>query len=295
MKAHLALAALLALGSDDITAQGVRTKSYYEGLPDLDAQPAFGSMRSEQSRALRDFLVREPGSVTACTKGSELVGVREICGRGAEEGRLLLRSLAHGLPPGRFASLWRANLRVEGEADLLVQFDTQKDEVSDRYAAFFAFRWAEGAFQVTAASWFLEGSLRGVHPFGPTPNRKVFLEVLSCTACHPWVYLVVCDFLVPPSGASFEFQYNLDEPEAWQAEVEYKLPGMGHSIDATVETRLPVAPQPAGPHLMQHFDVQDGEDEWWTFTCKGQRCGAQMFKGRAPAEFLARWKGAKPL
>ena len=296
VKRQAALAMVLSvLASAHVSAQGPRFKSYYEGLPDLDGRPPFAAPSPEQTAALRDFLLHHSGSAESCTKAIAPVGVRELCDRGADEGRTLLRSMAHGLPPGQFGRLWRTDLDGDGDVELLAQYDTTPGEPSDRYSAFFVFRWVKGAFHVTAASWFLEGSLHAVCPFGPTSTGKIFVRVLSCTGCHPWVYLVVCDLLVEPSGAAFEFQYNLEEPDSWQREIEYKLPGMGHSIDASVETRIPGSPQPGDPHLMQHFDVHGGEGEWWAFTCKGYRCGAELFKGKAPDQFILRWKQAKPL
>ena len=97
-----------------------------------------------------------------------------------------------------------------------------------------------------------------------------------------------------PDGAGYEFSYVIDGDDAWQPEIEYWLPGMGHSIEAKVETRLP-KPTASGPHLLQYFDVEDGEDEWWSFSCTGLRCSPQMFEGKPPAWFVEAWENAASL
>jgi hypothetical protein len=133
-----------------------------------------------------------------------------------------------------------------------------------------------------------------VQLFGPVSRKAAFIRVFSCTERHPWVYLVACDFVPEPDGAAYEFSYAAEGVESWQAQIEYELPGMGHSIDAKVETRLP-GQTISGPHLLQYFDVEDGEDEWWSFRCEALRCKSQVFKGEAPAWFAAMWSKAQPL
>ena len=103
------------------------------------------------------------------------------------------------------------------------------------------------------------------------------------------------DPLVLPNGAAFEVSYGADTDEAWQPEIEYLLPGMGHSIDAKVETRLPAQRESSGPHLLQHFKVEGGEDEWWSFTCRDQRCKSELFKGAPPPALLSTWQKARSL
>ena len=145
----------------------------------------------------------------------------------------------------RVGRLWRTDLNGDREPEILVEYEAKSGD--DRYAAFFAFQWKGTTYHVTAASWFLEGSLHAVQPFGPQAKMTVFLRFVSCTECHPWVYLTALDFLMQPVGEAFAFSYSTTAKKSWAPEIEYKLPGRGHSIDAKVETRLPVSPLPRRP------------------------------------------------
>jgi len=142
-----------------------------------------------------------------------IVGAKEVCGPGAAETRRLVGAMARGLESTQFSRFWLTDLDGDEEAEFLVQYDL--GDVGDRYVAFFAFKWNGTKYDVVAASWFLEGSLHAVRVFGPTETKKAFVRFLSCTECHPWVYLVACDFLVPPVGAAFEFSYNVDAGDSW--------------------------------------------------------------------------------
>ncbi|HZL69090.1 MAG TPA: hypothetical protein VFC29_17380 [Candidatus Limnocylindrales bacterium] len=278
------------------SASGVHFKAYYEGLPDLDKVPPFAAQTTEQANALHLLIEREKGSTASCARQSSPVpGTLEICGQGLASARQMLKAAAHGLPAGRFSRIWLVDLNGDRERELLGQYDVAAKPQEDRYTAFFAFQWNTGRYRVTAASWFLEGALLAVRSFGSTRAKKAFLRFESCTECEPWVYLTVVDFTVPPIGAGYEFGYDLQHPQERHPEIEYVLPGMGHSIDAKVETRVPVQPDLAGPHLLQHFAVVDGEDEWWSFTCKGLQCDPEMSKGNAPVRLLEQWKKAVKL
>jgi hypothetical protein len=277
---------------------GVRFKEYYQGLPDLDKDPPFAKQTPEQAAALRALVLRQQHKPEPCpTDQTPVPGPQEICGAAAAAARAILQAMSHGLNAQHFSHVWLADFDAGTERDLLVQYDktTSEGPGPDRYAAFFFFQWEGQTYGVTAAAWFLEGSLHAVRPFGPSGSRKAFLRFLSCTECHAWVYVTVLDPLVPPVGAAFEFSYNGGVPDSWGPEIEYELPGMGHSIEAKVETRLPERPTALGPHLLQHFAVEDGEDEWWSFTCRDLRCSPDVVKGKPPQSFLAHWKRAKRL
>ena len=283
-------------GSPGESRSGVHFKPYYEGLPDLDKAPPFVSQTTEQANALRLLIEKEKGSTASCDKlSSRVPGAVGVCGQNLAAARQMLKATAQGLPPGRFSRIWLVDLDGDGERELLGQYDANAKGQVDRYAAFFVFKWNTGRYRVTTASWFLEGSLHAVRFFGPTQTKKVFLRFLSCTQCHAWVYLTVLDLTVLPTGVGYEFRYDLQDPHSRQPEIEYELPGNGHSIDAAVETRVPVQPDLAGPHLLQHFAIEDGEDEWWSFACKELECEPEMTKGKPPARLLDQWKKAVTL
>lgn len=275
---------------------GIQFKEYGKGLPDLDKKPPFSGHSLAQAQQLWGLASKGKPIAGPCSKGQKrAVGAPEICGVAARQLRNRLKGMARGLPEGDFSRLWSVDLDGDGKPELLVEYDAVTPDAGDRYAAFFSFRWRGADFETTSASWFLEGSLHAVKAFGPTATEKAFVRHLSCTECEPWVYLTALDFLVPPDGAAFEFTYNLEKEDSWGPEIEYVLPGMGHSIEAKVETRLPSRRSPSGPHLLQYFQVEDGEDEWWSFTCLGLKCKPTLFKGRPPESFLGAWKRARPL
>ena len=272
---------------------GLRFKAYYEDLPDLDKALPFAGKTAADTDALRTLISRERRLQMPCPAA---VGAVEMCGEAAKEAHRLLNAMAHGLPLGKFSKLWLADLDGDNVDELIAQYDTAANTSSDRYAAFFIFHWKATQCVVTSASWFLEGSLHAIADFGPTTTKKAFLRFASCTECHPWIYLLAFDPLVRPFGAAFDLSYDVHEAEdSWNPQIEYELPGMGHSIDAEVETRLPERPAPGGPHLLQYFKVEGGEDEWWSFTCMDQKCRPRVFKGTPPQPLLEQWKKAKRL
>lgn len=283
-------------GPGGTAAPGWKVKEYGAGLPDLDKNPPFSGHSPAHSQELWELASTAERSTRPCSKGQEPAAeAPEICGVAARQLRNRLKGMAHGLPKGHFTRLWTVDLDGDGKPELLAEYDAVTADAGDRYAAFFSFRWRGADFETTSASWFLEGSLHAVKAFGPTATKKAFVRHLSCTECEPWVYLTALDFLVPPNGAAFEFTYNLEEQNSWGPEIEYVLPGMGHSIEAKVETRLPNRRSPSGPHLLQYFEVADGEDEWWSFTCQGLKCKPTLFKGKPPGNLLSAWRTARPL
>ena len=142
---------------------------------------------------------------------------------------------------------------------------------------------------------FLAGTLHAIKPFGPSvTNRMVFVRHQSCIECEPWIYVTVIDFSKVPNGAAFEFTYSRDHT-AFVQTIEYELPGMGHSIDAEVETRIPPVFDVKGPHLIQHFKLEEGGHEWWVFTCKGLQCDYEMYLDQLPKQYEALWNKAERL
>lgn len=275
---------------------GIRYKAYYQGLPNIDEAPPFASQSAEQAGSLHLLVQQARGVSGSCARPAQPVpGARELCGQTLAKVRQLLKVASHRLPAGGFSRMWLVDLKGDGARGLLVQYDAKAKGEQDRYAAFFSFGWDTRRYRVTAASWFLEGSLHAVRLFGPTNTKKAFFRYLSCTECDASVYLTVVDFTVPPTGAGYQFGYNLEDRQSRGPEIEYSLPGMGHTIDAEVETRIPTQPGPAGPHLLQHFIVEDGPDEWWSFTCHGLECDAGMTKGQPSVQMADQWKKALTL
>jgi hypothetical protein len=115
-----------------------------------------------------------------------------------------------------------------------------------------------------------------------------FVRHQSCTECHPWVYVTIVDFFRHPNGAAFEFTYAEDH-KSFKYEIEYVLPGSGHSVDAKVETRV-LATTKEGPHLMQQFRLDEGKTEWWVFRCEDLKCDYEMYADKLPSKYRPLWQ-----
>jgi len=163
--------------------------------------------------------------------------------------------------------------------------------VKDPYLSLWHLRHDGSVYRPTYAGPFLAGSIHAQMAFGQSGGRDVvFIRHSSCTGCHPWVYLTVVDFLPRPSGAAFEFTYDEDH-KIFKYEIEYVLPGMGHSLDAKVETRA-LAATPAGPNLMQQFRLDDGKTEWWVFHCEKFKCDYEKYD-ELPRKYRQAWERGK--
>ncbi len=160
------------------------------------------------------------------------------------------------------------------------------------YLAVFLFRWAGDGYRVSPAGNFFEGAVHAVTQFGPDPSDStIFIRFQCCKYCEPTIFLSVFDFNADQVGTVFEFTYAADH-DAWETVIEYRLPGMGHSVDAVTETRVPAPHGQTGPHLMQIFDIEDGVDEWWLFRCRAHRCDYELFETDLPPRYRAIWESA---
>jgi len=210
--------------------------------------------------------------------------------------------MAPSLEASGFGKSWTTDLNRDAEPELILAYNVKiasnpNDlQFADRYAAFFIFRWKDGDYRVASASWFLEGHLHSVSDFAPGSSElKLAVSVASCTECHPWIHLVLLDFGNKADGEMFQFSYEETAPDSWSPGLEYQLPGMGHSIEAKVETRIVEGTSATGPHLIQYFDVAEDDDEWWVFTCEHLQCRPQMTKRALPLALVSSWKKAKRL
>jgi hypothetical protein len=277
-------------------AGAVHFKELYVGLPDLSAQPVLADLGREKSARLR-VLAAEARSEQACEPPTVADGVVAICGDRADEASAILRSQVPTSRAGRLSHLWSLRSKTHRVDTIVAEYDVEIGEVRDRYTAFFVLRWQDSCYRVSFTDWFLEGSLQAVRTFGPSRRRNLFVRFSSCTECCAWTYVAAVDLDGPPGTrpARYRFSYASGTPGTFQPELEYVLPGRGHSIEAKVETRLPPRPAPNGIHVLQYFDLEDGADEWWAFRCKGWDCHPEVHVGEPPADFATAWKSASPL
>ena len=124
-------------------------------------------------------------------------------------------------------------------------------------------------------------------------NDTLFIKYDSCMECHPWVYLQAIQFSAEKNiGVPLHFNYQLGEPY-WSPRMEYELPGMGHSVGGTVETRV----TRTGPFsIIQKFSLyKDDKIEWWGFDCKSFRCKTDIRKNDLPKDWGNGWKTGKKI
>jgi hypothetical protein len=208
----------------------------------------------------------------------------------------------------------KVDLDGDGEPELLVEYidlvqsryrKQEQGRLSDEsfmgpegvtipYLSMWLLRFDGTVYRPTHVGPFLVGQVWAQAPFGQRKDRAMlFVRHESCTECHPSVYLSVVDFLREPNGALFEFTYATDHKD-FDNTIEYVLPGMGHSVDAKVETRvLPASSE--GPHLLQQFLMDDGKVEWWIFRCDDLKCDYEMFLGALPSRYRPSWQAGRKL
>jgi len=295
------LACALAMSSS-VSSSAVIYKKYYEGLPDYEKNSPFKSndpgLHAKLASAVKSAVIADKGCQAVLIgqyfpaldsnvcKATDSDKIKEILGKIAPS--LDLKHLA----------LWKTDLDSDNEPELLVGYLTplkQTEDYSDPYFTLWLMKKNKTIYKVIHVGPFLAGRLHAIKSFGPFRNQKtVFIKFLSCTECDAIVFLLAVNFETSKDGSPFEFTYSQDH-KSWAPIIEYELPGMGHTVNAEVETRIPLSTGPTGPHLLQKFTMKDdGRTEWWAFTCKGLRCDYEMTIGKLPERYKNHWdKGEK--
>jgi hypothetical protein len=212
-----------------------------------------------------------------------------------------LRKLVAELAPDlTFATtaVWKVAVTPNGESEpLITHVDISTDEhFHYPYLSIWRLELKNGQLNAHFGGSFLSGQIHAIRPFGHENNaKKVFVKHLSCIECEPWVYLSVLDFS-QQSSRSLKFTYDLDHKD-YDETIEYKLPGMGHSVDANVETRVPKKGDAVSlPDLMQVFRyTEEKKVEWWMFSCERGQCDYQLFNGVLPEKYRRLWASADKL
>jgi len=303
------VAAALALVSVTASAE-VHYLNPWEGLRDYDKRPAFTNRDPETIKRLSATVSSTRMSSKTCKVGDMKVSKgwtvplrSNICEPGQFKALLnLVITLAPDLRDN--TTLQLAALSTSGPPALIVgHYDINQDPqvpAADGYPflSLWRLRFTAEGYDAPHAGGFLNGTIHDVRLFGANTQRKmVFVEHVNCIACEPTTYLTAIDFDAEAADAkSFEFNYA-ESHDGFGPTIEYVLPGMGHTIDAKVETRT-LPPSIKGPHLLQSFTMEEGEarpNEWWVFTCRDFRCDYQMYTGEPPPNFRKLWDKARKL
>src|SRR5208283_1062531 len=278
---------------------------YFEpnrGLPDYAHKSPF-TANAGVSEALRHRLAEATTSPKQCKVGE--VGVpglgktplfSNLCDKAQSDA---LRKLVAALAPDlTFATtaVWKVAITPNGEAQpVITHVDISTDEFHYPYLSISRLEVTNDQLNAQFVGSFLSGQIHAVRPFGHEENsNKVFVKHLSCIECEPWVYLSVLDFS-QQSARSLKFTYDSDHKD-YDETIEYELPGMGHSVEADVETRVPKSGDASVPDLIQTFRYKEEKKvEWWVFSCQGGQCDYQLFEGALPEKYRKSWTSADKL
>lgn len=272
------------------------------GLPDYARKSPFTG-NSSISQTLMHQLAEVKASPGQCKVGDVDVPELEkaplfsnVCDKAQSD---VLRKLVAELAPSlTFAttSVWKAVLTSDEDAEpVITHVDISSDEnFHYPYLSIWRVEIKNSQLNVKFGGSFLAGEIHAIRPFGHEDNaNKVFVRHLSCLECEPWVYLSVLDFS-QQSARAVEFTYDSNHKDYDDA-IEYGLPGMGHSVDADVETRV-LNGGASAPDLMQAFRyTEEKKVEWWIFSCQQGQCDYQMFVGALPEKYRTSWKSADKL
>jgi hypothetical protein len=276
----------------------------YKGLPDYEKNPPFNVTEMKIHRELKNLLSTINTPTKECVAKEVNVPNSQnfplktnICDSSDFDKILALVIRLAPTLDKKNLTFWKIDVDQDGESKLLIGYiDISKDKhFQYPYLSLWLLKFIDNRYKATYAGPFLSGTIHAIRQFGQdAKNNMVFVQHLSCIECHPWVYLTIIDFSKQPEGAFFEFTYS-ETHSNFKPTIEYELPGMGHSVDAKVESRVPNPPNVEGPHLIQNFKLEDGTEEWWEFTCKGYKCDYNFSKGYAPEKLYKLWKGADKL
>lgn len=248
---------------DEATVSPAPCKVGAVDVPDLGQMPLFSNLCDKaQSDALRKLVAELAPDMTFATTAVWKAAVTPKGGAEPIIAHVDISTDDHFHYP--YLSIWRLEIK---NAQLIAQF----------------------------AGSFLSGQIHAIRPFGhENQANKVFVKHLSCLECEPWVYLSVLDFS-QQSARSLEFTYDPDHKD-YEETIEYELPGMGHSVEADVETRIPKGDTSSVPDLIQVFRYrEEKKTEWWLFSCQHGQCDYQLFNGALPGRYRGSWASADKL
>ena len=194
-------------------------------------------------------------------------------------------------------TVWKAAVSPSGEDGVLVahvDISTEND-FHYPYLSLWRLDLKDGRVDAQFGGSFLVGEIHAIRPFGyEDKTDKVFVRHLSCIECEPWVYLTIVDFS-RETATPVKFTYAEDHKD-YDDVIEYELPGMGHSVDAKVETRIPKSDAGQLADLIQAFRyTEEKKTEWWVFSCKNGQCDYRMFNDILPQKYRPCWASADKL
>jgi hypothetical protein len=296
------------------TANAVRyaVEEAYNSIPNYDKNTPFTNTDKTQHAKLKQTLADTNPSDKECKAGSVLVWkapkyTEDTSGKDwrvdlstniCDSKKLLnVKQLIVKLAPTlsiNNMTAWLYDIDGDHKNDLIVGYIDISKESEYPFLSLWRLKLEQGLYKAYYAGPFLNGSFYALCAFGnKSKNKIVFVKHASCIECEATIYLTALDFDAGSDVHPYEFTYN-EKHKEFDPTIEYELPGMGHTVDAKVETRI-LPPSDEGPHLLQFFDMEEGPDEWWAFTCKDYKCDYQLYKNKPPDNFKKLWNRAKHL
>jgi len=275
----------------------------YEGLPDYQKHSPFTETDKSIHKRLNTLIQAIQSSKIECEIGQvgsdtsfPLKLYSNICkSKDVVSIRNYVKKVAPTLELNNI-SLWKEDLDEDGLPELIVGYvDVSKTKYFQYpYLSLWIMKYLNGLYKTTYAGTYLAGKIHKVEYFGDNRDSKtIFVEHQSCIECEPWIYLTPVELTKKGVVDAYQFTYS-DDHKSFTSTIEYILPGMGHSVDAKVTTRIPEATK-IGPHLMQRYDIEQGPKEWWIFTCKDMKCDYKLFLKKLPIQYEKQWNQGKQL
>jgi hypothetical protein len=273
------------------------------GLPDYSHKSPFKA-KSHAAETLKKQLALVETSPKPCKVGEVDVAdlgktplFTNVCDKAQSDAlRKLISELAPDLTFDT-TTVWKAAVSSNGEGDVLVtHVDISKEEnFHYPYLSLWRLDFKDSQVETKFGGSFLAGEIYAIRPFGHVDKvNKVFVKHLSCIECEPWVYLTIVDFS-REAAIPVKFTYAEDHKD-YDDTIEYEVPGMGHSIDAKVETRIPKRDPGQLADMIQAFRyTEEKKIEWWVFSCNNGQCVYHMFNGALPQKYRSSWASGDKL
>jgi len=275
----------------------------YDGLPDYQKQSPFTgddkSVHKHLNLQLKEIKVSDKEcemEQTGSDNGFPLKIYSNICrAKDIDNLKTYVKKMAPSLDLNS-VSFWKEDLNDDGLPELMIGYvdiSSSKD-FPYPYLSIWILSYQSESYEAAYAGTYLAGRIHKIEYFGGNQTSKtIFVKHQNCLECEPWVYLTPVRLINTGAAEPYQFTYSEDH-KTYSATIEYVLPGMGHSVDAKVNTRI-VSNSPKDPHLIQRFDIEQGPKEWWIFTCKKMKCDYKYFMDKLPRQYEKLWSKGSSL
>lgn len=274
---------------------------YYEGIPDYKNKQTFGQLNNGDIKRLFST-ARNIKTDKTCIHDKIVVmntwkidRTTNICNKQQFDVMLGLIATKVKLPKIKDRlSIYAAN---NSKNILLTYMDiVDGGFLKIPYLSIWSINQSEKGTHIQFGGTYLNGEYFGSNFFGEHTDRPTtFLMYHNCIECESIEYIAAIDFSDKSrkyEADIYKFNYSLKGKD-YQYDIEYYLPGMGHTVSADTWTKILPASK-TGPHILQKFYlVDDKKIEWWIFTCKKYKCDNQFYTNKLPKKYQKLWNKPK--